>query len=52
MGDFFAIMAAVFQFFLMPIVIYGYTITFWQVLLFGVFSSIVVGFIVKVIRND
>lgn len=52
MDDFISVMMAILEFFKIPIVIYGFTFSLWNVFMFGAFATLIIKFVVKVIRDD
>ena len=52
MGDFINMMAAIFQFLRMPITIYGFTFTFYQVAIFVMLTGLVSLFVRGIFDYD
>lgn len=52
MSDFLQIMSIVYDFFNMPMNIYGFEFSLWHVMIFGLFTSVVIGFVGRLINDD
>ncbi len=52
MSDFLAVMRVVYDLFNLPINLYGFEISLWQGLMFGLLVSIVFGFVGRLFYDD
>ena len=51
MGDFFVLFSMIFQFFRIPLTVYGFTFSFFDVFIVGCICTILIRFVVNVVKG-